>query len=87
MFRFLNREFLLPFPRLTRVFMWICLKITIQDWRLPTLNRPAPSPIVFPQIADGDGYMTEVVLLSPAGEASTTLSYLNASGVPLEIGD
>jgi len=51
------------------------------------VTRPAPSPIVFPQIADGDGYITEFVLISPEGEVSSTLSFYGEDGVPLEFGD
>ncbi len=51
------------------------------------MNSPAPSPVIFPQIADGDGYMSEFILLSPAGVADVTLSYFNEAGVPLEVGD
>jgi hypothetical protein len=45
-------------------------------------NQPAPSPIVFPQIADGGGYSTEFILLSPSGAASTTLYLYDESGTP-----
>ncbi len=51
------------------------------------VNREAPSPIVFPQIADGDGYVTEFILISPTGEASTTLSLYDETGNPLPVGD
>jgi len=37
-------------------------------------NRTAPSPIVFPQVADGGGYVTEFILISAGQAASTTLS-------------
>jgi len=49
-------------------------------------TRAAPSPIVFPQIADGGGYVTQFILLSPAGATSTTLSFYNQVGVPLPVG-
>jgi photosystem II stability/assembly factor-like uncharacterized protein len=51
------------------------------------VTRPAPSPIVFPQIADGGGYVTEFILLSPSGASSSMLSILDNSGAPLELGD
>jgi hypothetical protein len=50
------------------------------------LTRPAPSPIVFPQIADGGGYMTQVILLSAGGASSATLSFYGESGIPLAVG-
>jgi hypothetical protein len=49
-------------------------------------SRPAPYPIIFPQIADGGGYRTEFILLSPSGPSSTTLSFYGESGAPLAIG-
>jgi photosystem II stability/assembly factor-like uncharacterized protein len=51
------------------------------------VTRPAPSPIVFPQIADGAGYITEFILLSPSGASSSMLSIFDNSGDPLELGD
>jgi photosystem II stability/assembly factor-like uncharacterized protein len=44
----------------------------------------APSPIVFPQIADGDGYTTQFILLSSGGESASTLSLYDPSGNPFE---
>lgn len=44
--------------------------------------QPAPAPIIFPQIAYGGGYITEFVLLSVGGPASTTLSFYNEDGTP-----
>jgi hypothetical protein len=35
--------------------------------------RAAPSPIVFPQIADGGGYSTQFILLSATGAASFSI--------------
>lgn len=43
-------------------------------------TRTAPSPIVFPQIADDGGYVTEFILLSPDGESSATLNLFDESG-------
>jgi len=45
----------------------------------------APSPIVFPQIADGGGYVTQFILISAGGAASTTLYYYDETGTPLTI--
>jgi len=50
------------------------------------LNEPAPSPIIFPQIADGGGYTTELILLSSGGSARTTINFLSNDGRPLSIG-
>ncbi len=58
---------------------------------LPTADftRPAPSPIVFPQIADGNGggiYRTQFIFLSTGGSESTTLSFFGDTGSPLAVG-
>jgi hypothetical protein len=49
-------------------------------------TRPAPAPIIFPQIADGGGYVTEFILLSPGGASNMTLSYYGEDGTPLAVG-
>jgi photosystem II stability/assembly factor-like uncharacterized protein len=46
-------------------------------------NQEAPSPIVFPQIADEGGYATEFIMLSPQGASSTTLNLFDEAGTPL----
>jgi hypothetical protein len=46
------------------------------------VNQRAPSPIVFPQIADGGGYATQFILLSTGGAASTTIDYSGDDGTP-----
>src|SRR5437867_9736030 len=49
-------------------------------------NRPAPGPIVFPQIADGGGYTTEFIFVSASGSATVTVNFLRDDGSPLNIG-
>jgi photosystem II stability/assembly factor-like uncharacterized protein len=62
------------------------------DFLLTTLpvadvNQPAPSPLIFPQIADGGGYQTQIILLSTSGAASEcNIGYFNGDGSPAEIG-
>ena len=51
------------------------------------MTRPAPFPIVFPHIVDGGGYVTEFILLSPTSASSSTLNFLDDSGVPLKLGN
>ncbi|HYK91741.1 MAG TPA: hypothetical protein VE398_23445 [Acidobacteriota bacterium] len=51
------------------------------------MTRPASSPIIFPQIVDGGGYLTEVILLSPMSASSSTLSFVDDFGVPLKLGE
>jgi hypothetical protein len=48
-------------------------------------NQPAPSPMIFPHIADGGGYTTEFILLSPGGAATTTLHLYDETGNPMEV--
>jgi hypothetical protein len=46
------------------------------------LTKAAPLPIIFPQIADGGGYITEFILISSGQAASTTLNYYDENGMP-----
>jgi hypothetical protein len=48
-------------------------------------NQPAPWPIVFPQIANGGGYQTQVILLSTSGAVNTTLNFFGDTGSPLAV--
>jgi hypothetical protein len=50
------------------------------------MNQAAPSPILFPQIADGGGYVTQLLLLSAGGASSTTINYYDNNGAPLAVG-
>ena len=47
------------------------------------LRQPAPAPVVFPHIADGGGFKTELVLLGGAGPVSTDVLLFDDSGMPL----
>jgi len=38
--------------------------------------RPAPAPLVFPQIADGGGYTTQFIFVNAAGSSTVGLSLL-----------
>lgn len=50
-------------------------------------TRPAPTPIVFPQVADGGGYKTQFIFMSTSGSASTvTLNFFDSNGAPLSVG-
>jgi hypothetical protein len=46
----------------------------------------APSPIVFPQVADGGGYVTQLIFISPTSESTATLDFRDETGAPLPIG-
>jgi hypothetical protein len=45
-------------------------------------NKAAPAPILFPQVADGGGYLTEFILVSAGGAAKTVLSFYDEGGAP-----
>jgi hypothetical protein len=47
-------------------------------------NQAAPSPIVFPQVADGGGYRTQFILLSAVGASSATVQFFDETGAPIE---
>ena len=49
-------------------------------------TQPAPAPIAFPQIADGGGYITEFIFLSPSGKSSITVNICDDDGRPLAVG-
>ncbi len=49
-------------------------------------KRPAPAPVVFPQITDGGGYTTEFIFLGPSGTSSLTLGFYGEDGAALAIG-
>jgi len=50
------------------------------------LTQPAPTPIVFPQIADGGGYTTQFVFISADGAASVSLDLFDDNGAALTLG-
>jgi hypothetical protein len=50
------------------------------------MNQAAPSPVVFPQIADSGGYVTQFLLLSAGDASSATISYYDNDGLPLAVG-
>lgn len=50
------------------------------------VNDSVLPPLYFPQIVNGGGYQTEVILLSTSGGASTTVSFHKDDGSPMSIG-
>ncbi len=50
------------------------------------MTKPAPTPVIFPQIADGDGFTTEFVLLSAGSGGAGTVNLFDDAGNPLAIG-
>jgi Zn-dependent metalloprotease len=49
-------------------------------------SQTAPSPIVFPQIADGSGFTTQFIFISATGAASVSVTFNGDDGSPLSIG-
>jgi trimeric autotransporter adhesin len=45
-------------------------------------NQDAPSPIVFPQVSDGGGYITEFILIGAGKDASIAPSFYDETGAP-----
>jgi hypothetical protein len=50
-------------------------------------NQPAPSPVLFPQIADGGGYITEIILISAGQSATTAVTFYDENGKPTDFGE
>jgi hypothetical protein len=52
------------------------------------LTQPAPTPIVFPQIADGGGYTTQLIFISADGlmPSSVTVNFIDDNGAALILG-
>jgi hypothetical protein len=50
------------------------------------VTKAAPSTILFPQIADGDGYSSQIILISPSGASSTKLQFYGEDGIPIDLG-
>jgi hypothetical protein len=52
----------------------------------PDVTQAAPSPLVFPQIADGGGYSTQLIFISGTGTASVSVKFIGDDGTPLTVG-
>jgi len=51
------------------------------------LNKPAPDPVVFPQIADGGGIRTQFILINPSDNSVINIRFYDEQGAPLGIGN
>jgi hypothetical protein len=51
------------------------------------MTRNAPAPLVFPQIANGGGYVTQFILISAGEASSSTLSFYDENGTPTDFGN
>ncbi len=59
----------------------------ITTFPIADLNQSPPVPMIFPQVADGGGYQTQIILLSTSTAASTVMvNYIGNNGSPVSIG-
>jgi hypothetical protein len=59
----------------------------ITTFPIADANQSPPAPVIFPQIANGGGYQTQIILLSTSGSASTlTVGYFGNDGAPIPVG-
>lgn len=49
------------------------------------LTRAAPSPVIFPHVADGGGFQTQLLLLAPPSPALVAASIRDSGGNPLPV--
>jgi hypothetical protein len=51
------------------------------------VNQPPPFPLIFPQVADGAGYQTQIIILSTSGSVSTVaVTCPGDNGSPIAVG-
>jgi hypothetical protein len=59
----------------------------ITTFPIADANQSPPTPVIFPQIADGGGYQTQIILLNTSGSYSTLLvGYFGNNGAPISVG-
>jgi len=76
-----------PFAALTvRTLMNERHEFLVTTFPVADLEAEAASPIVFPQVADGGGYLTEFILISAGESASTTLRFYDGNGASVDFG-
>jgi formylglycine-generating enzyme required for sulfatase activity len=57
----------------------------ITTFPIADIDQSPVMPIVFPQIADGGGYTTEMIFLSTTGDSSATVDLFGNTGSPLQV--
>ncbi len=62
------------------------IRAAMTTFPIADADRTAPSPVVFPQIADGGGFVTECILLNSGAASKTTLSFFDNEGRQLAVG-
>jgi len=74
-----------PFAALTvRSFYNERNEFLMTTFPIADANQAAPSPIIFPQVADGGGYVTEFILISSGAAANAKPGFYNDAGVPTD---
>jgi hypothetical protein len=59
----------------------------ITTFPIADVNQAPPAPLIFPQIASGGGYQTQIILLNTKSTASAlSVNYLGDNGSPIYIG-
>jgi hypothetical protein len=58
----------------------------LSTFPIADMTLAAPAPIVFPQIADGGGYVTQFILIGAGGASSVTLNFFGEDGKLLAVG-
>jgi hypothetical protein len=58
----------------------------LSTFPIADMAKAAPSPLIFPHIADGGGYASQFILIGAGGESSATLNYYAEDGTPLAVG-
>jgi len=74
-----------PFAALTLRSLFNSRDFLFATFPMADATQTAPSPILFTQIADGGGYKTQIILLSPGGGANTRVSYFGDDGAPITV--
>ena len=75
-----------PFAALTlRTLMNERREFLMTAFPVADANVKAPAPTVFPQVAEGGGYATEFILISPIERANTTLYFHTNQGRPWSV--
>ncbi len=77
-----------PFTALTlRSLMNARGDFLVTTFPIADAGTAPPSPLIFPQIADGGGYQTQIILLSTSGAPSAvTVSFQGNDGAPIGVG-
>jgi Zn-dependent metalloprotease len=75
-----------PFVALTLRDLFNGRDIILTSFPAPDVSVAAPSPIIFPQIADGAGFSTQFIFISANSAASVNVSFTDDNGAPLSIG-